>query len=1135
MTVNTENREINVHQLADNLGLVADLETKETEELICILEEKSTKSTLKLKLLLAVLYYQSHQYYLVIDQLKIVETERIESQEQPIADVYKFLALAYTRVDKFKLARKNWKIYAELVDNIATQELQSMVEVFTRLGNYKTAKKYYKQISFEDKKPKIWDYLFEQNQVFLATQILEDYVIKAESPSPKTIYKLGVYYMHLFDYEQAAKYVILAIKDNPNQAYSVRLASIYERMGQYQLGLDACDNFDFGEEKIKYSRVYLQANLYAKNNQIKQAADCFFNNDPHIDIKRKAIINNVYYIQAKTLEDSGDYLAAAEMYQNVVYSYNQHYPYIFTKIGEMYYLAGDWTKAVEYYLQYNIQTEYPLYASEREGQYQNVTMYSHLYDNLPVNQNHVVYTAFSGRSFTGNVYAIFKQMLKQQGLIHFVVVNSRTSVPEAISNLDNVHIVIRNSYLHYRSLATAKYIITNSTNPYAYACKPEQKILSTWYGTPITAIGFNKQNNKYIDSRNIKNTLESATHSIYPNQFTKDVIEQSFALNSQYSGHSIIGYPRLDLLLNISPERIREIRQNLELDATKKTVLYSPLNREQDEDQEEYYVEQIERLIEHFESMPDINFICNKKTSNPEKYQAARALDPTELLAVVDVLITDYSDIAIDYLVTEKPLVLYPFDKQQIEDEIGLNISLETLTDAVADNLQTVTKLVSEGISAVQSSKVQLAAKEVYCQNADGQASKRATAFLKADNQVKTSSKKSILMYAGNFLKTNGMSVSFQNFINNLDLNKYELTILIQEGILNQDLDEELIDWLIKKQINICYYYGTVSKTVDEDYAIKLFSRDRQFYSDYHQQLCQTAMARNAKRLFGNKKFDTILDFGSGYAFSVNMQLALSECDNKLIVLHNDMFAEMELRFPRLRASFHLYKYFDKLLTVSDNVSQSNISELANRYDIDTSKFSTLFNFMDYQKVLTNSTLPLEVASDEQYFGRFNTYISIGRYSPEKNHKLLIDAFSIRLKNFLYRNDKLLIVGYGPLEAELKQYILSLGLENNVILTGRRENPYNYLKRCKAMLLPSLHEGQSLVLLEALILNVPYLATDTPAPREIFQRFGGGLLTTNEPRKFSKDMKAIKRSMRKNNYNPQQYNQNIKQYLEQIL
>ena len=56
------------------------------------------------------------------------------------------------------------------------------------------------------------------------------------------------------------------------------------------------------------------------------------------------------------------------------------------------------------------------------------------------------------------------------------------------------------------------------------------------------------------------------------------------------------------------------------------------------------------------------------------------AEDITGLLGIFDLLVTDYSSIYIDYLLTGKPMIFLPYDKEEYLDERGMNFTYEKVT-----------------------------------------------------------------------------------------------------------------------------------------------------------------------------------------------------------------------------------------------------------------------------------------------------------------------------------------------------------------------------------------------------------------------------------------------------------------------
>ncbi|GAX05146.1 glycosyl transferase [Secundilactobacillus pentosiphilus] len=97
-------------------------------------------------------------------------------------------------------------------------------------------------------------------------------------------------------------------------------------------------------------------------------------------------------------------------------------------------------------------------------------------------------------------------------------------------------------------------------------------------------------------------------------------------------------------------------------------------------------------------------------------------------------------------------------------------------------------------------------------------------------------------------------------------------------------------------------------------------------------------------------------------------------------------------------------------------------------------------------------------------------YGNVGILNKRKNQTRLIEIFSQILKSD--RNSLLLIIGEGPARNKLEKQINCLGLENSVMLLGNQDNVNDFYQAMDVLIMPSLHEGLSTVLLEAQVSGV---------------------------------------------------------------
>ncbi len=102
--------------------------------------------------------------------------------------------------------------------------------------------------------------------------------------------------------------------------------------------------------------------------------------------------------------------------------------------------------------------------------------------------------------------------------------------------------------------------------------------------------------------------------------------------------------------------------------------------------------------------------------------------------------------------------------------------------------------------------------------------------------------------------------------------------------------------------------------------------------------------------------------------------------------------------------------------------------------------------------------------------------LSIGRFCQAKNYDNVPDI-TRRMIEIGVSDLKWYIIGYGGDEALIKRKIKEAGMEDHVILLGKKENPYPYIKACDIYVQPSRYEGKSVTVREAQMLCKPVAVT----------------------------------------------------------
>ena len=133
---------------------------------------------------------------------------------------------------------------------------------------------------------------------------------------------------------------------------------------------------------------------------------------------------------------------------------------------------------------------------------------------------------------------------------------------------------------------------------------------------------------------------------------------------------------------------------------------------------------------------------------------------------------------------------------------------------------------------------------------------------------------------------------------------------------------------------------------------------------------------------------------------------------------------------------------------------------------------------------------------------------TISRLAPQKDLPTMILAFrGYRNQN---PNSILSILGAGPLELELKNYVSALNLDSNVEFLGRSSNTRDFLLSLDVFILTSLYEGFGMVLLEAMDAGIPIVASRNSAISEVLGEDFPGLCVTGDVDDFLFKINALK-------------------------
>ena len=192
-----------------------------------------------------------------------------------------------------------------------------------------------------------------------------------------------------------------------------------------------------------------------------------------------------------------------------------------------------------------------------------------------------------------------------------------------------------------------------------------------------------------------------------------------------------------------------------------------------------------------------------------------------------------------------------------------------------------------------------------------------------------------------------------------------------------------------------------------------------------------------------------------------------------------------ELKAVHTHLAKRVYPRLDRLVFPSQGAADS----LARVAALDPERITVIPSSVDVPLLAMRAAEPLP-AWAVPVFAK-PTLLGVGRLVPSKGFDVLLRAHARVRRDGI--DHHLVIVGEGPMRGELEQLTDRLGVRSSVHLPGFSPNPWRLMKAAEAFILPSWFEGLSLVVLEALGVGTPVVATDCPGgPSDLLDhgRFG---------------------------------------------
>lgn len=343
--------------------------------------------------------------------------------------------------------------------------------------------------------------------------------------------------------------------------------------------------------------------------------------------------------------------------------------------------------------------------------------------------------------------------------------------------------------------------------------------------------------------------------------------------------------------------------------------------------------------------------------------------------------------------------------------------------------------------------------------------------------------KKKNVLFVVDEKKMGGVSVLLEDMLNMINIKKYNIDVLVLHN--NGEMLKNL-----PKEVNILYgtkYFSSVDlslKEVLKSFNLKKIYHKLRIVFDMKTGNIKNSILRERKKIL-SKQYDLEIAFKDGFTALFTI---FGNSKRKIHWLHYE--------YKKINPNGKYDKLFRKILPEFDEIVavSSGVEEIFNEIYHLEDKTRVIYNLIDTDKIIRKSKETCDVKLNDNDLN----FVSVGRLHEQKGYDLLIQAIHELDENkILPDNFKLRIYGDGPLKKQLQEMIKELNLDGKVFLMGQVMNPYKYIKGSKVFLLPSRYEAFGLVIIEAMTLGVPVLATKNHATNKIIKDKHNGYVTDN--------------------------------------
>ena len=363
-------------------------------------------------------------------------------------------------------------------------------------------------------------------------------------------------------------------------------------------------------------------------------------------------------------------------------------------------------------------------------------------------------------------------------------------------------------------------------------------------------------------------------------------------------------------------------------------------------------------------------------------------------------------------------------------------------------------------------------------------------------NKEKLSKQNILIVFTGS-MELGGIEKSLIGLLDVIDYEKYNVDLFLygHQGPLFSMINPKvnilpevnelayLRDSMMEKIRHGCFYSATL-RIIDEVFARLHIKRTHKSWA--------RVMRKCAPRL--EKHYDMAISFFLPFDYIIEKV----EADVKVGWIHTDYSCEK----VDLKDLEYQYDNVDKIVAVSEKCKEVFVKLFPKFVD----KTVVIENILSKEYIYQRAQQKIVDIQLEQNVDSIKL-LSIGRFCRPKNFDNVPDICS-RILNAGF-NIRWYLIGFGGDEGLIQRKILETGMENHVIILGKKENPYPYIKLCDVYVQPSRYEGKCVAVREAQILGKPVVITRYPTSESQLENGIDGIIVPIDNEGCAKEIVSL--------------------------